>query len=117
MPVLRQIRADFDAATIVVYQAYPPAIADAALAAGRFVPPFSFTRMTWIRPSLLWPMHRSDWAQTRAGAYPGRPPEPYRLGTGACAGRAHPPYPGRRSHRAGMLMERNVTPLPMTSHR
>jgi hypothetical protein len=63
MPPLRQIRADFDADTIVVYQAYPPAIADAALAAGRFVAPFSFTRMTWIKPSLLWLMHRSNWAR------------------------------------------------------
>ena len=59
----RQIRADFDASTIVVYQAYPRAIADAALAAGTFVAPFSFTRMTWIKPSLLWLMHRSNWAR------------------------------------------------------
>jgi hypothetical protein len=63
MPSLRQIRADFDANTIVVYQAYRPAIADAALAAGRFVPPFSLLRMTWIKPSLLWLMHRSNWAR------------------------------------------------------
>jgi hypothetical protein len=57
-----QIRADYDAGTIVVYQAYPPAIADAALEAGRFVAPFSFHRMTWIKPSFLWLMHRSNWA-------------------------------------------------------
>ena len=57
----RRIRADFDQRTIVVYQAYSPAIADAALAAGRFVPPFSFHRMTWIKPSFLWLMHRSNW--------------------------------------------------------
>jgi uncharacterized protein DUF4291 len=61
--VLRQIRADFDRRTIVVYQAYAPAIADAALAAGRFVAPFSFSRMTWIKPSFLWLMHRSNWAR------------------------------------------------------
>jgi hypothetical protein len=61
--VLRQIRADFDDTTIVVYQAYPPAVAGAALAAGRFVAPFSFTRMTWIKPSLLWLAHRSNWAR------------------------------------------------------
>ncbi|MFG2737079.1 DUF4291 domain-containing protein [Streptomyces carpaticus] len=58
-----QIRADHDAATIVVYQAYSPAIADAALRAGRFVPPFSFHRMTWIKPSFLWLMHRSNWGR------------------------------------------------------
>lgn len=63
MPLLRQIRADYDANSIVVYQAFRPAIADAALAAGRFVAPFSFTRMTWIKPSLLWLMHRSNWAR------------------------------------------------------
>jgi hypothetical protein len=58
-----EIRADYDRDTIAVYQAYCPAIADAALAAGRFVPPFSFGRMTWIKPSFLWLMHRSNWAQ------------------------------------------------------
>ncbi|MGW6391412.1 DUF4291 domain-containing protein [Streptomyces sp. NPDC055103] len=57
-----QIRADYDARTIVVYQAYAPAIADAALRAGRFVAPFSLHRMTWIKPSFLWLMHRSNWA-------------------------------------------------------
>ena len=61
--MLRQIRADFDQRTIVVYQAYAPALADAALAAGRFVAPFSFSRMTWIKPSFLWLMHRSNWAR------------------------------------------------------
>ncbi|MFI8100488.1 DUF4291 domain-containing protein [Streptomyces sp. NPDC086023] len=58
-----QIRADHDAHTIVVYQAYSPAIADAALRAGRFVEPFSFHRMTWIKPSFAWLMHRSNWAR------------------------------------------------------
>ncbi|MFD0377087.1 DUF4291 domain-containing protein [Streptomyces sp. NPDC059525] len=58
-----EIRADHDAHTIVVYQAYAPAIADAALRAGRFVAPFSFGRMTWIKPSFLWLMHRSNWAR------------------------------------------------------
>src|SRR4029079_17096060 len=63
VPALRQIRASFDAETIVVYQAYSSAIAEAALAAGRFVAPFSFSRMTWIKPSFLWLMHRSNWAR------------------------------------------------------
>ena len=63
MPETREIRADFDRETIVIYQAYSPAIADAALAAGRFVAPFSFHRMTWIKPSFLWLMHRSNWGQ------------------------------------------------------
>ncbi|MBZ3900107.1 DUF4291 domain-containing protein [Streptomyces griseiscabiei] len=63
MAPLFQIRADYDAHTIVVYQAYAPAIADAALRAGRFVAPFSFHRMTWIKPSFMWLMHRSNWAR------------------------------------------------------
>jgi len=58
-----QIRADFDRDTIVVYQAYSDQIADPALRNGRFVEPFSFNRMTWIKPSFLWLMHRSNWAQ------------------------------------------------------
>ena len=58
-----QIRADFNRDTIVVYQAYDSRIADAALAAGTFVEPFSFARMTWIKPSFLWLMARSNWAR------------------------------------------------------
>ena len=61
MPAEREVRADFDRDTVTIYQVYPPAVADAALAAGRFVPPFSFHRMTWIKPSFLWLMHRSNW--------------------------------------------------------
>jgi Domain of unknown function (DUF4291) len=61
MPAEHEIRADFDRETLVIYQAYSPAIADAALEAQRFVAPFSFYRMTWIKPSFLWLMHRSNW--------------------------------------------------------
>jgi hypothetical protein len=61
MPEYREIRADFDQQTIVVYQAYNDAIAAAALEEGRFVAPFSFNRMTWIKPSYLWLMERSGW--------------------------------------------------------
>ncbi len=59
-----EIPADYDRETIVVYQAYRPAIAEAAVAAQRFVNPFSLNRMTWIKPSTLWMMHRSGWAST-----------------------------------------------------
>src|SRR3954466_4989071 len=62
MPADRHVRAKFSAETIVVYQAYPPPIADAALAAGTFVAPFKRERMTWIKPSFLWMMYRSGWA-------------------------------------------------------
>lgn len=60
---LYEVRADHDRDSIVMYQAYSPAIADAALRAGRFVAPFSFHRMTWIKPSFLWLMHRSNWGR------------------------------------------------------
>jgi hypothetical protein len=63
MPPEREIRADYDANSIVVYQAFSAAIAAPALAAQRFVPPFSMERMTWIKPSFLWLMERSNWAQ------------------------------------------------------
>lgn len=58
----RQIRATFDSDTIVVYQAYNSAIADAAVKAQTFVAPFSFNRATWIKPSFLWLMERSGYA-------------------------------------------------------
>ena len=58
-----EIRADYDARSIVVYQAYSPSIALPALQAQRFVPPFSFGRMTWIKPSFLWLMERSNWGR------------------------------------------------------
>ncbi|MGQ0840452.1 DUF4291 domain-containing protein [Actinokineospora sp.] len=62
MIVERQIRACYGDETIRVYQAYPPAIADAALDAGTFVPPFKRERMTWIKPSFRWMAYRCGWA-------------------------------------------------------
>jgi hypothetical protein len=56
-----EIRADYDNRSIIVYQAYPKAIALPALQNNRFVPPFSLQRMTWIKPSFLWLMERSNW--------------------------------------------------------
>jgi hypothetical protein len=57
-----QIRAVYDEHTIRVYQSYSDAIAEAALARGRFVsPPFRMERMTWIKPSFLWMMYRAGW--------------------------------------------------------
>ncbi|WP_035602416.1 DUF4291 domain-containing protein [Haloferula sp. BvORR071] len=61
MSASHEIRATFDRDSITVYQAYGSAIADAAVKAQRFVEPFSFGRMTWIKPSFLWLMHRSNW--------------------------------------------------------
>ena len=58
----RNIYAVFDDKTIRVYQAYNNEIADEALKLGKFGSKFSFTRMTWIKPSFLWMMYRSGWA-------------------------------------------------------
>ncbi|GAA3837769.1 DUF4291 domain-containing protein [Saccharothrix violaceirubra] len=58
----REVRAWYDDDTIRVYQAYPAPIADAALAAGTFVPPFKRERMTWIKPSFRWMAYRCGYA-------------------------------------------------------
>jgi hypothetical protein len=64
----RQVRALHTATTVRVYQAYNDAIADAALARGRFVsPPFKLERMTWVKPSFLWMMYRSGWGRKDEG--------------------------------------------------
>lgn len=66
----REIRAFFGPDTIRVYQAYSDTIADSALAAQTFLsPPFSMTRMTWIKPSFLWMMYRSGWGKKDSGQH------------------------------------------------
>jgi len=57
----RHILAQFDADSIVVYQAYKPAIGHFAAEHGRFGGAFSFERMSWIKPNFLWMMYRSGW--------------------------------------------------------
>lgn len=61
-PEYKQIRAVFNEKTIRVYQAFSSVIADEALKLGRFGSHFSLDRMTWIKPSFLWMMHRCGWA-------------------------------------------------------
>lgn len=60
---LRQIRAEYDRDSITVYQAYRPEIGAPAVRNQTFVDPFSRGRMTWIKPSFLWLMARSNWAR------------------------------------------------------
>ena len=57
----RHILAQFDADTVVVYQAYRSAIGHFAVQNQRFGDGFSFSRMTWIKPNFLWMMYRSGW--------------------------------------------------------
>lgn len=58
----RHILACFDEETVVVYQAFRPAIAAEAVALQRFGPAFSLSRMSWIKPNFLWMMFRCGWA-------------------------------------------------------
>lgn len=61
MAELYEIRAEFDNSTITVYQAYNKSIAEKAARDNKFGEPFSFNRMTWIKPSFLWMMERCGW--------------------------------------------------------
>ena len=58
----RHILAQYDDASIVVYQAYRPAIAEYAVKHQRFGGEFSYSRMSWIKPNFLWMMYRAGWA-------------------------------------------------------
>jgi hypothetical protein len=62
----RHILAQYDDQSIVVYQAYRPAIGDFAATYGYFGGEFSFDRMSWIKPNFLWMMYRSGWG-TKTG--------------------------------------------------
>ncbi len=57
----RHILAQFDEETIVVYQAYRPAIGHFAAHHQYFGGEFSYGRMSWIKPNFLWMMYRSGW--------------------------------------------------------
>jgi len=59
----KHIMAQFDRDTIVVYQAYRPAIGLFASEHQRFGGEFSLNRMSWIKPNFLWMMHRSGWGR------------------------------------------------------
>lgn len=61
-----EIRANYTEKHIAVYSAFSSSIADIALENQKLLPPFSYKRMTWIKPSYLWMMYRSDWGG-RAG--------------------------------------------------
>src|SRR5690349_2623348 len=57
----RHILAQYDEASVVVYQAYRPAIGHYAAQHGRFGGEFSLNRMSRIKPNFLWMMYRSGW--------------------------------------------------------
>ena len=57
----KHILAQYDEHSIIVYQAYRPAIGRFAATQGYFGGEFSFARMSWIKPNFLWMMYRSGW--------------------------------------------------------
>ncbi len=57
----RVILAQYDADSIIVYQAYRPSIGQFAVKHGYFGDDFKLSRMTWIKPNFLWMMYRSGW--------------------------------------------------------
>lgn len=64
-----QIRAQYDAETITVYQAYKTSIAEAAVKAQKLnaSPDFKPGRMTWVKPSWSWMMYRAGYSYKDAG--------------------------------------------------
>lgn len=58
----RHILAQYDDESIIVYQAYRPAIGHFAAQRGYFGGEFSLSRMSWIKPNFLWMMYRCGWA-------------------------------------------------------
>lgn len=61
MEYIKEVFAKYDKKCIRVYQAYNSAIAEEALALQTFGENFNLNRMTWIKPSFLWLMYRSNW--------------------------------------------------------
>jgi len=60
----RHILAQYNDESIIVYQAYRPAIGLYAIEHQHFGGEFSLKRMSWIKPNFLWMMYRSNWGRT-----------------------------------------------------
>jgi len=58
---VKEIFAQYDSRCIRIYQAYNAKIADEAVKLQNFGENFNINRMTWIKPSFLWLMYRSNW--------------------------------------------------------
>lgn len=61
MEYVKEVFAKYDRQCIRVYQAYNSIIAKEAVALQTFGENFNINRMTWIKPSFLWLMYRSNW--------------------------------------------------------
>ena len=71
----KEIRALHDENTIRVYQAFGEDIAHPALEKQTFVAPFKFevSWASWVKPSFLWCMARTDWGRYCRIGKKGRP--------------------------------------------
>ncbi len=58
---MNEIYGYYNEDVIRVYQAFNDKIADEVVKGGKFGDTFSLKRMTWIKTSFLWMMHRSGW--------------------------------------------------------
>ena len=59
----QHVIADHTTDTLVVYQAFKPAIAEYAVKHQTFGGPhYKHGRMTWIKPGFMWMMYRAGWA-------------------------------------------------------
>jgi hypothetical protein len=61
----RRVLAAFDDEGVWVYQAFRPSTVSAAVAKGTFGQGFGLDRMTWIKPSFGWMLHRSNYASSK----------------------------------------------------
>ncbi|MDE5862131.1 MAG: DUF4291 domain-containing protein [Ruminococcus sp.] len=61
--MMNTINAVYNDETIRVYQAFNARIAEEAVRLNTFGKCFKKERMTWIKPSFLWIMYRSGWAE------------------------------------------------------
>ena len=58
----RRVRGCFDEQGVYVYQAFTPETVKVAVSLGTFGKGFGMDRMTWIKPSFGWMLHRSGYA-------------------------------------------------------
>ncbi|MCM1508133.1 MAG: DUF4291 domain-containing protein [Ruminococcus flavefaciens] len=61
MEYIKEVFASYNRKYIRIYQAYNSVIANEAVRLQNFGDSFNTNRMTWIKPSFLWLMYRSNW--------------------------------------------------------
>ena len=69
MEYIKEVYAQYDKDYIRIYQAYNQSIAEEAIRLQTFGNNFNVNRMTWIKPSFLWMMYRSNWGTKKNQEY------------------------------------------------